>query len=340
MPFVRLRDILVEELKSRGIERLGTKLKKILSSSDPIATIAAYFAAGKVEICEAEKPLPFSITLDGKFVNAQPQAYVGECGRPLLEREEIIKNNFPYIIIDCRFWDRHLEKEKRKLKIQIRQTLGVVRRYMWDDRLIVTGKIDRDETLSSIPFHSSTEEFVNERGIKKVIVLDPMGDEEFDGEEAECYVVGGIVDKKGDKVGLTSKLADEIEKSCDADVRRMRITLRGDTLGVPDRINHIAEIVLKTVFDGKSVEEAVLDVQPPIVAKWRLRKEISKYSIKIKMGGKTYRVVPRDVLNEFGWLNLREEDFYEVCSDYRFLVVSRRLLDAITITEDRDLPSP
>ncbi|MCS7119013.1 MAG: hypothetical protein RMH75_03350 [Archaeoglobaceae archaeon] len=157
--------------------------------------------------------------------------------------------------------------------------------------------------------------------------MDPKGEKVLDGKKARCYVIGGIVDKSENR-DLTSIIAHELLKSgikCD----RRRIELRGDTIGVPDRINHIEDIVLRVVVDGVKVEEAVREVQPKIVARWRLRRDLPKKGIRLRIGNKTIRVVPKSCFSEFDWLNLKKIDFYKVCREQKLYLVSDRVIEEI-----------
>ncbi len=322
---MRLKDVFVELLKSKGIERIGTRLKKISSSSDPIRMMALYVANGKANVCVADNTLQHSYDLAGRFTNDPPQAYVGKCEENILiSREDLVSYPFPYLVVDCRFYNLHTEKEKWKLELQIKQTLGVVREYMWDDRLIVTGK-----NFGFGQFYESTEQFLERKGIKHVVLLDPNAKDVFDGSRAECYIIGGIVDKSGNKRGLTSKIGEKL-RSAGVEVDSRKILLRGDVVGVPDRINHIAEILLRVVLDGEDVEAAIRHVQPPLVAKWRLRKELSKRSVRVCIGGKLCRVVAKSEFGSFReWLNIRKKDFYEVCREQELFVVSDRVMEEI-----------
>ncbi len=321
---MRLRDVFVSELRKKGVERIGTRLKKVMSSKDPIARMALYVANGKAEVCRSDGGLQHSFTLDGHFTALPPQAYVGRCSTEiLLSREDLIRHPFPCIIVDCRFYGEHSDKERQKLEIQIKKTLGVVREYMWDEKLIVTHDFGHGN------YYPSAEEFLREKGIKKVILLDPNAEELFGHCRAECFVIGGIVDKSGTKKGYTTRIGRELEKE-GIDVDYRKIELRGDVVGVPDRINHITEILLKVVLDGKDVEQAIREVQPPLVAKWRLRKDLHTRTVRVCVGGKTHRVVARGEFEYFReWLNIREQDFYEVCREQRFFVVSDKVMNWI-----------
>ncbi|MDI9645905.1 MAG: tRNA (guanine-N1)-methyltransferase [Archaeoglobales archaeon] len=306
---MRLRELFIEILREKGIKGLGVNFK--VSSSDPIGDIALLVARGALNIgkCSNFKDI---IPITEKTADA----CVGRFEDPIISKRDIEeKDPFPFVAIDCRNYDFHREKEKKSLRLQIEQTLGVVRKYMWDEKLIITG-----QNFGVGRFYERLEDFLNEKNIKKVILLDPYGEEEFRKEKANCYVFGGIVDRGQERAGATSEIGKEIEKA-GFDVESRRILLRGDTVGVPDRINHIVEIVLKVVLDGKEIEEAIREVQPPVVARWRLRKELSKLSFRVMVGDKVYRAVKKSDFNNFSWLNLKEADFYKVASEMKFFVL-------------------
>lgn len=317
---MRLKDVFIEKLRTFGIERIGAKFK--VDFRDPIRSMALQIMNSNAKVIPSDHGLSFSFSLDGKLLELPPQAAVGYGNEAIFGKEELLTHDFPYVAIDCRFYDLHSEKEKSKLKLQVTQTLGVVRDFMWDERLIIAG---RDFGVGV--YCEKLEDFLHNRGIDEVFLLDPKGDKIFDKKKAKCYVIGGIVDKGVNK-DLTSKIGDELEKSgikCD----RRRIELRGDIVGVPDRINHIAEIVLKVAFDGLEIEKAVVAVQPALVARWRLRKEIPRMSVRVRLKDKTIRVIAKSSFDELSWLNARRSDFYEVCREQQIYVVSDRIMEDI-----------
>jgi tRNA (adenine9-N1/guanine9-N1)-methyltransferase len=318
---MRLRDFFVENLKSLGIERIGSDIREIVKSRDPIKEMALEVANGKAFVVKNSNS-DFSFTLDGKIVKMAPQAMVSRSGEIIFGKEIFEKSDFPFIAVDCRFYDFHSEKEKRKLKLQVEQTLGVIRNFMWDSRLVVSGK---DFGVGN--YCERLEDFLEKEGIKEVVLLDPKGDELFRKSRERCYVIGGIVDK-GENRDLTWIIGEKL-KEAGIKCRRQRIELRGDIIGVPDRINHIAEIVLKVVLDGLEVEKAVREVQPRIVAKWRLRKELPKKSVRLRVADKTVRVVSKRAFYEFDWLNLKRRDFYDVCREQKIFIVSDEVFESI-----------
>ena len=321
---MRLRDVLVKILKDGGIETISTDLDRILESEDVLQMMAVWIANGKVGVCRGHRGVAFN--LRGERVEREAEVFVGRCENPIIGREDLLalaEEDFPYIVIDCSFYDKHIEKEKRKLRFQINQTLGVVRKFMWDEKLVVTG-YDFGVGI----YYPSTADFVRDKGIEDVILLDPNGEETFTGQRAECYIIGGIVDKVGNKKGWTSKLGEMLKKD-GIEFRSVRILLRGDTIGVPDRLNTVAEIVLRVVLDGENVESAIRSVQSRLVARWRLRKELPKFTVRVDVNGRPFRVVKRSTFEEFDWLNLRKEDFYRVCSELGYIVLKDEVFDDI-----------
>ncbi len=307
---MRLIDLFLTILRERGIEKIGTFRK-----FGDLTEIALLVANGKYSICKCGE-WKYAYDLSGREVDAV-DACLAKCDDAMVSREDILRRDtFPYVAVDCRFYELHSEKEKYSLELQIKQTLGVVRKYMWDDKLIVT-----HHDFGVGRFYPSLEGFLSEKGIERVVLLDPNAERVFSNEEARCYVIGGIVDKSYEKVGLTSKIGEALEKS-GFEVEARKILLRGDIVGVPDRINHIAEILLRVVLDGEDIEKAVRSVQPPLVAKWRLRKELPGLSFRICSGGRTFRAVKKSDFDKFDWLNLERRHFYEVCSEFRFFVLS------------------
>ena len=313
-------------MKEKGIDVISTDMRKIVESDDVLQSMALNVALGKAVVCRGFKGIPFDLSGKRLEYPSGNSAYLckGQ-SNVVLDRIELIEKakGFPYIVIDCVFFDDHSEKEKKKIILQIQQSLSVVRRYMWDEKLIVTNL-----KCGVGVYYPSTVDFIRECGVKNVVLLDPNGEEEFRGQKADCYIIGGIVDKSGSKRGWTSKIGDLL-RGCGVDFKSLKIVLRDDVVGVPDRLNAITEIVLRVVLDGMNVENAIRCVQSPLVARWRLKKEIAKKTVRIDVNGKPFRVVRRSVFGDFDWLNLRLKDFYDVCGELGFLVVDDSKVEEI-----------
>lgn len=311
---MRLRDVFVSFLRARGIDCISTNSRKVLDE-EAIQYIARKFADGEFRIREGEGKYRFD--LDGRRIEScRYIAWRFSDGIGVEEiREELEK--FPYIVVDCSLKDIHIEKELKSLVNQIQKTLSVVRRYMWDGKLVIAGM----RTPVSAPHYPSVEDFLRENNPEKVILLDPNAEEIFRGDVADCYIIGGIVDKVGNKAGATELIYRRLIGN-GFRVERRKILLRGEVVGVPDRINHIAEIVLKSVLDGIDVERAIYEVQNRKIARWRLRKEIARKCSRVVVNGRRFRVIEKSFFDEVrAWLNVIEDDFYRCARDMGVIVI-------------------
>ncbi len=327
---MRLRDVFVDFLKKKGINCISTSSFKVLDE-DPIQFMARKFASGEFRITEGRGRYCFD--LDGNF--ADSCSYIAGRFADGISCNEIsdILNKFPFIVIDCSLKDMHSSKELSSLKKQIQKTLSVVRRYMWDDRLVVAGF----DAGISCRRYARTEDFLSEENFKRIILLDPGGEDFFQGERADCYIIGGIVDRSGNKRGTTELIYRKLVRN-GFQVERMKILLRGDVVGVPDRINHIAEIILKCVIDGVDVEKAVYEVQNRKIARWRLRKEIARNSKRIEISGRKFRVIERSFFNNVRkWLRITEDDFYRCAVDMGVMVLDDTLISPKALKIDGSL---
>ncbi len=328
----RLSEVFRDLLREKGIERVWpcTKFWKL----------SAMVAEGKAVVCRAER-CRISMDLSGVCENVRAQACVipaERCSNVLLDRRELMDRlaregiDYPYVLVDCRYHNLHTDKELRRLRLQLKCTAGVVREFMWGERMVVTGK--KFEEVE-VPFYRSARDFFAEKNVDRVLLLDPNAEEVFGEKDRgeRCYVIGGIVDLCGNKKGLTSRLGKELERE-GVEVVSRKFVLRGDVVGVPDRINSIAEILLRCVIDGQSLEDAILAVQTPLVARWRLRKELAKLSFRLdrKLGLPfPVRAVVKEDFEKLGWLNVGERDFYRECRKMGFVVVSSSFLDGFDI---------
>ncbi|WP_457590384.1 tRNA (guanine-N1)-methyltransferase [Geoglobus sp.] len=311
---MRLRDIFTDFLKAKGITCISTNSRKVLDE-DPIQYIARKFASGEFRIREGEGRYRFD--LNGNRIESC--SHVAWRFNDGIGNEEIREEleRFPYIVVDCSLKDIHTEKELKSLVNQIQKTLSVVRRFMWDDRLVIAGMT----TPVSAPHYPSVEDFLKEKMPESVILLDPRADELFEGERADCYIIGGIVDKVGNKAGTTERIYRRL-KERGFEIERRKILLRGDVVGVPDRINHIAEIILKSVINGVEVERAIFEVQNRKIARWRLRREIARNCERVVVNGRKFRLIRKSFFSDLhNWLNVIEDDFYRCARDMGVIVV-------------------
>ncbi|MGB9704206.1 MAG: tRNA (adenine(9)-N1)-methyltransferase Trm10 [Pyrobaculum sp.] len=211
----------------------------------------------------------------------------------------------PRVVVDLSLWAEHTEGEKNELVEQILATLKAVRAVLWDGNLWLTNT--PGEFLQLLSRHApglvhKMRIFAGTPSFEKPIVLDPEGDCLFIEEVARSHVefiIGGIVDKERSAKGATARLAGRIgvEKRC-------RIELRGSRVGVPDRINKIAEIVLRTL-SGSPLEAAVLAAQAKRDRVYRLMWELQRRIVKTPDGG---LAVTRQALEEANWLGAPWEE--------------------------------
>jgi len=347
MSMKKLSEIFSEILIKRGIDKVGSLSKRIPNreSKNPIQDIAIAVLENKGVIAEIGNPTALAWDLRGNKTKGAKFAFVPLNSKYLskfsivLKSEDIMreleKHNYPLFIIDLMHWEKHTLKEKRKVALQVAQSYGVIRDYLWGDLLNVTWVNEEFKKLAGgLPiervsvYEISTADFLKKEGIDEVILLDPRAEEDLSREDfnVKAFIIGGIVDMGGTKKGTTTQIGKILEES-GIKVRRRKITLRGDIFGVPDRINHILEIVLKMLVEDKSMEEAILDVQAPIQARWRLRKELPKHAVRFLIDGKKFLVVEKELYKEFSeWLNIRWEDFVQVLRELNFVALERKRL--------------
>ncbi|WP_048055967.1 tRNA (guanine(9)-/adenine(9)-N1)-methyltransferase [Pyrococcus sp. ST04] len=330
-------DILREILKEKGIERVGTLSRKWPSGEDIFQELALLLLEGDGAIVKLQEPTAESWDLSGKKRGPSIYAYVRPCMvekfEVVISREDLMRRlpDYPWIIIDLMFWHKHIPKEKGKVSLQLRETYAVARRMFWPRRVAITWVNEEFRKMAKLPLEKveaspvPTAEFLRSRGIKRVVLLDPNAPEVLSKEDLKekAFIIGGIVDMKGDKKGTTAKIGESLE-SQGIEVLRRKIVLRGDVVGVPDRINHIAEILIRMLY-GEDMEKAVLAVQAPTHARWRLRKEIPKRKIRYLIDGKLYLVVEKELYDELKeWLNIRWEDFVKVLRETGMVALERK----------------
>ncbi len=340
MAMKKLGKIFAELLREKGIYRIGSLSKRVprRESTDKLQDIATAVLEGYGSICRLKTPAYIAWDLEGNLVHGAEYAFVhdriaGEF-EPVLTSEDLRKAlpDYPYFIIDLMHWEKHSQKEKVKVALQSAQSYGVMRDYLWADRLAITWVNGEFKALANFPldkitaYEGPTAEFLKERKIREVVLLDPRAEKELGPDDltAGAFIIGGIVDTSGEKKGTTAKIGESLQIA-GIRVRRRKITLRGDIIGVPDRINMILEIMLKILVEGKPTERAVLEVQAPLQARWRLRKELPRRKTRFLINGKKFLVVEKELFDEYSeWLNIRWEDFTKVLRELNFVALERR----------------
>ncbi|ASJ10687.1 tRNA (guanine-N2)-dimethyltransferase [Thermococcus sp. P6] len=333
-----LADVFRETLKEKGISSFGVLSKRFRGSKNPLQEVALEIINGKGAIFRLPEKTAHAWDLKGNRVGGSCYAYapmcMGEKFEMVLSPEELRSKlpEWPFFIIDLSLWDRHTSREKGKLCLQIIQSYGLLKDHFTGRELTVApageefrrmfrGPLDRITT-----YEGPVAGFLKEKGIGEVVLLDPWADEVLTGEDFEvgAFVVGGIVDTSGKKRGTTPEIGRELE-GAGIKVRRRKIVLKGDVIGVPDRINRIIGILLGMMVDGMSMDEAVYEFQEPRHARWRLRKELPKRAIRYRINGKTYRVVEKELFESYSnWLKIRWEDFVKVLRELDLIALERK----------------
>ncbi len=238
----------------------------------------------------------------------------------------------PYFVIDLRYWKEMREFERSSLIQQCVLGVSLFRNWMTERNLIFTSVPEeffhkfklRISDFRGDMFVSSFEEILPK---DKVAVLDPLGEEELERKhfsEFKYFVIGGIVDKGERLKGATSEMGKGFP--------RIRISLRGSTLGVPDRINRILEICVN-FYLGEPLEEAIKKAQARMIARKRLPTEISKRALRFEVSGKRYYGISESDLRDLlSFLNFEFEDF-EKLFDREILIIKDELAEKIRRSE-------
>ncbi|NJE75984.1 tRNA (guanine(9)-/adenine(9)-N1)-methyltransferase [Thermococcus sp. ES12] len=333
-----LADVLRKALKEKGIESIGVLSKRFRKSRNKLQDIAVEIINGKGAIFRVPEKTAVAWDLSGNRVGGSHYAYAPLCMADkfemVLSPEELRSKlpEWPYFIIDLYHWDRHTQKEKGKICLQVSQSYGLLRDYFTGRELAVTWANDEFKSMFHGPlerittYTGPTAEFLRENGIDEVVLLDPWAEKVLSEEDfgVKAFIIGGIVDTGGNKKKTTPKIGEELE-GAGIKVRRRKIVLRGDVIGVPDRINRILGIILKMMVEGKSMDEAVYEFQEPLHARWRLRKELPKRATRYMVDGRVYRVVEKELFDEYSrWLKIRWEDFVKVLRELDLIALERK----------------
>ncbi|RDD52197.1 hypothetical protein BA065_02995, partial [Nanoarchaeota archaeon NZ13-N] len=213
-------------------------------------------------------------------------------------------------LIDLSLFELHSRKGKSSLRVQVSNTLSIIRDFLFDTNLILVGDIDYSFLGKNIVLKYRKIGDVDIENYK-AIILDPKGEILFDERtlrEYELFLIGGIVDVGLEWEGGTSYLFRNI------DLPRARIELEGSIRGVPDRINILIKILLESYYLNIPLRNAIVRNQGKKDILNRLWYEIKKYS-----NGKTIR--REDIDNILRNLNLSREKLIEFLEKNNFKIV-------------------
>ncbi|NPA04558.1 MAG: hypothetical protein GXO09_00480 [Crenarchaeota archaeon] len=214
----------------------------------------------------------------------------------------------PIIAVDLSLLPMHRHpRELRSLRRQLICTLGVVRRYLWDAHLLLAPVgaetitwLQQGMRLDRVWLSGTgCAETLRSHGYRRIILLDPDAPRDLSADdvlEADAFIIGGIVDLTPVK-GATRSIPG-VEG-----VERRRISLRGSIIGVPNRINIIASIILTARYVTLGdVEEAVRRNMCPRDARLRAAVEIARRARSGMVDWSLYMELRK-------WLPLTEKDF-------------------------------
>lgn len=242
--------------------------------------------------------------------DTRPDAVMGPgrwLRRLLLER--LPPRPRPVFALDFSLLHRHSAEEARSLRVQVGATLGTVRRYLWDAHLLLAGLppggLEWLRGFLGSPLVASTtlpaDEALQLRGYRRVVLLDPSAEKPLSREDvlgADAFILGAIVDRTP-RPGETQRL--RLRGAYEA----RRLELRGSIHGVPNRLNTLAEILLRARYElCGDVEKAILASMTPRDTRHRAYVEISRW-----LRGRRQRV-PWSLYCELRkWLPLSPRDF-------------------------------
>lgn len=177
----------------------------------------------------------------------------------------------PIIAIYLGFYYIHTSKERRKLHMQLRETVSAVRHYLWDLNVVLIAP-------SPIPPEAIPSRFVKlYRSMEsvtadKIVLLDPNATDNITSEEimnSDMFIFGGIVDKEIPRRGITSLIP------CPGNCVRRRITLDGSIVGVPSVVHKLVMALLKARYEySGDIKKAIIETMGSKDKKWRLVKEM------------------------------------------------------------------
>ncbi len=222
----------------------------------------------------------------------------------------------PLFVIDFGLWELHSETEANEVFKQILVTIDTVREHLTDLNLVLVAvpyelraRIDSMLQGHAVAMYGGYELY-KDLDPKRSAVLDPYADEVLD-EEAirriEVFILGGIVDNLYPRPYATKTM---IELHGLEDFPRYSLKLWGSTVGVPNRVNKLIEIVMQVRY-GISLEKA-------IVANMSVGDKVARVLHEVhRRFGKERRLKLSDLLSIMRELELDERLLGRVLSSLR-----------------------
>lgn len=216
----------------------------------------------------------------------------------------------PMFIIDLALWHKHTESEKNELVEQILASISTVREYLWDGNIALTSvNYEFMNYLSKFARNAKFQVIISKEGPKitpNTIFLDPEGDCVLNEElviKNDVFIIGGIVDKERRVKGESYELYLHHKLN---GIPRCRIELRESIVGVPDRINKVIEIILKTRYETHNLEKAIISSMSKRDRINRLFYELQRASYTLKTSG--IKVIPNSMLKAINWIGANDNE--------------------------------
>ncbi len=188
--------------------------------------------------------------------------------------EEFINDvdEVPIIAIYLGFYYIHTEREKRKLKLQVNETLSSVRYFLWDLNMALIAPSPIPPQMVPSPYVKVLRSVDELSSYRKVILMDPNAEENLtknDVMEADVFLFGGVVDKEVPREGITSYIP------CTSNCVRRKVVLMGKRIGVPFIVHKLAYVVLRARYElNGNLDEAIIEVMSSKDKRWRIAKEM------------------------------------------------------------------
>ncbi|MEM0374497.1 MAG: hypothetical protein QXV69_03935 [Sulfolobaceae archaeon] len=219
-------------------------------------------------------------------------------------------------IIDLNYLPFHTEEELKSLTLQIIQAYSILNKRGYKLVLSINQNVKyldylirRIENTKIFLIRGSLKYSLSVFGITRPLVLDPYALRTLKEEDLYYFngiIIGGIVDKTPKK-GITTYLT----RMSLPNVQSRKIELRGSRLGVPNTINGIVSLIVKT-RELNNLEKAIKEVQSKREARVRAASEINK--LKNFDCNKIFKKL--EELKE--WLNIDYNDFYKILSRTKY----------------------
>jgi len=171
----------------------------------------------------------------------------------------------PLFVIDFLLFDLLSIRERRLLVKQLLMLIDLMRRRLTTANIVLVNvpesllKYLDPELKAFLMLYNNDTGYLQIDGAEPII-LDPYALQsltEADVTASRVFISGGIVDEEFPRPYATTFVAELIESL--TKVKSRSIMLRGNRVGVPDRVNKVVSVVLDVMQQQKTIEEAVIE---------------------------------------------------------------------------------